>query len=87
MAAAALRSRGFEVVIIEQAPQLRQQGTGLGLWTNAVAALYELGLGDVLNGIAEPVQRLVFLSGEGERLNEIRLDRIARRFSAASVNV
>lgn len=87
VAAAALRRRGFEVVTFEQAPQLRQQGTGLGLWTNAVAALHELGLGDILDGIAEPVQRLVFLSGEGERLNEIRLDRIARRFSAASVNV
>jgi 2-polyprenyl-6-methoxyphenol hydroxylase-like FAD-dependent oxidoreductase len=53
----------------EQAPQLRQQGTGLGLWTNAVAALRELGLADILDSIAEPVQRLVFLSGEGERLN------------------
>jgi 2-polyprenyl-6-methoxyphenol hydroxylase-like FAD-dependent oxidoreductase len=69
VAAAALRSRGFEVVGFEQAPQLRQQGTGLGLWTNAVAALRELGLADILDSIAEPVQRLVFLSGEGERLN------------------
>jgi 2-polyprenyl-6-methoxyphenol hydroxylase-like FAD-dependent oxidoreductase len=87
VAAAARRCRGFEVVVFEQAPRLRQQGTGLGLWTNAVAALHELGLGDILDSIAEPVQRLVFLSGKGERLNEIRLDRIARRFSAASVNV
>lgn len=87
VAAAALRRRGFEVVVFEQASRLRQQGTGLGLWTNAVAALRELGLGDLLEGIAEPVQRLVFLSAEGERLNEIRLDRITRRFSAPSVNV
>ncbi|MDQ3284925.1 MAG: FAD-dependent monooxygenase, partial [Actinomycetota bacterium] len=87
VAAAALRSRGFEVVVFEQAPRLRQQGSGLGLWTNAVAALHELGIANILDGIAEPVQRLVFLSAQGERLNEIRLDRIARRFSAPSVNV
>ena len=87
VAAAALRSRGFEVAVFEQAPRLRQQGSGLGLWTNAVAALHELGITNILDGIAEPVQRLVFLSAEGERLNEIRLDRIARRFSAPSANV
>ena len=85
--AAALRCRGFEVVVFEQAPRLRQQGTGLGLWTNAVVALRELGLEDLLGGIAEPVERLVFLSARGERLNEVRLDRISRRFSAPSVNV
>jgi 2-polyprenyl-6-methoxyphenol hydroxylase-like FAD-dependent oxidoreductase len=87
VAAAALRSRGFEVVLFEQAPRLRQQGTGLGLWTNAVAALHELGIADILDDIAKPVQRLVFLSAEGERLNEIRLERITRRFFAPSVNV
>jgi 2-polyprenyl-6-methoxyphenol hydroxylase-like FAD-dependent oxidoreductase len=85
--AAALRRRGFEVMVFERAPRLRQQGTELGLWTNAVAALHELGFGDLLDGIAEPVERLVFQSAEGEQLNEIRLDRIARRFSAPSVNV
>ena len=46
-AAATLRNRGFEVVVFEQAPWLRQQGAGLGLWTNAVAALHEIGLGDL----------------------------------------
>ncbi len=30
---------------------------------------------------------VVFLSARGERLNEVRLDRISRRFSAPSVNV
>lgn len=85
--AAALRSRGFEVEIFERAPRLRQQGTGLGLWTNAVVALRELGLESLLSGIAEPVERLVFVSAEGDQLNEIRLDRIARRFSAPNVNV
>jgi 2-polyprenyl-6-methoxyphenol hydroxylase-like FAD-dependent oxidoreductase len=87
VAAAALRSRGFEIAVFEQAPRLRQQGSGLGLWTNAASALHELGIANILDGIAEPVQRLVFLSAQGERLNEIRLDRIARRFSAPSVNV
>jgi 2-polyprenyl-6-methoxyphenol hydroxylase-like FAD-dependent oxidoreductase len=54
VAAAALRCRGLGVVVFEQASRLPQQGTGLGLWTNAVAELHELGLGDLLDGIAKP---------------------------------
>lgn len=85
--AAALRRRGFDAEVFEQAPWMRQEGTGLGLWTNAVTALRGLGLDGLLNGIAEPVERLVVLSAKGKQLAEIRLDPTARRFSAPSVNV
>lgn len=85
--AAALRCRGFDVSVFERAPRLREQGTGLGLWTNAVAALRELGLISLLDGIAEPIERMGFLSGRGERLAEIRLERTVRRFGASNVNL
>ena len=70
--AAALRRRGVEATVFERAPRLRQGGTGLSLYANAVAALRELGLEDLLDGIAEPVERVVFLSArDGRRpLNE-----------------
>ncbi len=46
----------------------------------------ELGLVSLLDGIAEPTERMGFLSGRGERLAEIRLEP-ARRFRAPNVNV
>jgi 2-polyprenyl-6-methoxyphenol hydroxylase-like FAD-dependent oxidoreductase len=85
--AAALRRRGLDVSVFEQAPGLREQGTGLGLWTNAVAAFRELGLEGLLEGIVEPIEHMRFLSARGEQLTEIGLERTARRFRASSVNV
>ena len=73
--------------MFEQAPGLREQGTGLTLWTNAVAALREMGLGKTLNDVAEPVERMIFLSSSGERLNEAELQRGTQRLSAPTVNV
>ena len=85
--AAALQRRGFDVSVFEQASELREQGTGLTLWTNAVAALREMGLAQPLDGIAEPVERMVFLSSSGGCLNEAELERGTGRLSAPTVNV
>ena len=85
--AAALQGRGVDVTVFEQASELREQGTGLTLWTNAVAALREMGLAQPLNGIAEPVERMVFLSSSGECLNEAQLERGTGRLSEPTVNV
>ena len=87
-AAAALEARGgFEVAVYEQAPELRQQGSGLSLYTNAVAALRDLGLEGVLKDTAEPMERMLALSSEGRVLTEVDLEHTARRFSASNVNV
>lgn len=86
--AAALRRRGVEAEVFEQATRLRQSGAGLSLYANAVAALRELRLEDVLDGIAEPVERVVFLSarGGGRFLNEAVIGRTAG-VTAPSVSV
>ncbi|MEV0308004.1 FAD-dependent monooxygenase [Nonomuraea fuscirosea] len=50
----ALRRAGIEVVICEQAPEIRAAGAGLGLWANALAVYDELGLGDEVRAIGKP---------------------------------
>lgn len=85
--AAALEGRGFEVTVYEQSPGLRQQGSGLSLYTNAVSALRGLGLWGVVEGIAEPVERMLALSAGGRVLTELDVGHASRRFSAPNVNV
>src|ERR1700722_3589142 len=43
-AAVALRKVGVESVVVEQVAAIREVGAGLSLWSNAVAALRELGV-------------------------------------------
>jgi 2-polyprenyl-6-methoxyphenol hydroxylase-like FAD-dependent oxidoreductase len=43
--AIALRERGWDVEVLEQAPAFEEVGAGLSLWPNALTALDELGVG------------------------------------------
>ncbi|MFF0544899.1 FAD-dependent monooxygenase [Nocardia thailandica] len=47
-AAVALGRRGWEVRVLERAPALGEVGAGISLWSNAVHALDELGIGDAV---------------------------------------
>jgi 2-polyprenyl-6-methoxyphenol hydroxylase-like FAD-dependent oxidoreductase len=50
----ALRRAGVDVVIYEQAPEIRAAGAGLGLWANALAVFDGLGVGDQVRAIGKP---------------------------------
>lgn len=50
----ALRRAGLDVVICEQAPEIRAAGAGLGLWANALAVFDDLGIGDQVRAIGKP---------------------------------
>ncbi|GAA0934943.1 FAD-dependent monooxygenase [Pseudonocardia zijingensis] len=50
----ALRRAGIDVVVHEQAPEIRAAGAGLGLWANALAVFDELGIGDQVRAIGKP---------------------------------
>ncbi|MCX2946805.1 FAD-dependent oxidoreductase [Lentzea sp. NEAU-D7] len=50
----ALRRAGTDVVICEQAPEIRAAGAGLGLWANALAVFDELGVGEQVRAIGKP---------------------------------
>ncbi len=46
--AIALRRVGVEAVVFERAGDLRENGAGISIWTNAVKALEKIGLSDVV---------------------------------------
>ena len=51
-AAIALQQTGWDVAVYERAPELREVGAGITLWTNAVKVLRKLGVGETIEGSA-----------------------------------
>jgi 2-polyprenyl-6-methoxyphenol hydroxylase-like FAD-dependent oxidoreductase len=51
-AAVALRRRGWDVTVVERAPDLRPVGSGLAVAPNGLRALDELGLGDAVRKLS-----------------------------------
>ena len=56
--ALALKQKGIDVAVYERSPELTDVGAGIGLWPNALKALYQLGLRPALDGVS-------FVSMEG----------------------
>ncbi|GAA1301611.1 FAD-dependent monooxygenase [Saccharothrix xinjiangensis] len=53
-AAVALRAVGWEVAVLERAPEFGEVGAGVGVMPNALRALGALGLADAVRGIGTP---------------------------------
>jgi 2-polyprenyl-6-methoxyphenol hydroxylase-like FAD-dependent oxidoreductase len=86
-AAIALRRAGAEVRVFERASDLAPVGAGLTLWANAITALREIGLGDMLASIGKPLMRSRILSWRGDTLAETPVETLARRFGTPLVAV
>jgi 2-polyprenyl-6-methoxyphenol hydroxylase-like FAD-dependent oxidoreductase len=56
-AAVALRRTGVETLVIERATSIREVGTGLSIWSNAMNALRELGLEACVTASASVIER------------------------------
>jgi salicylate hydroxylase len=66
-AGVALLKKGFDVIILEQASELKEIGAGVQMSSNATGVLYRLGLGDALEKIAsEPLGKRVRLWSTGQ---------------------
>lgn len=84
-AAVALRRVGIEAEVFERAPEIREVGAGLSLWSNAVLALRRLGLDEAVLALGSQVGRVRTLSDDGRPLDEIDLEPLARQAGAPSV--
>jgi 2-polyprenyl-6-methoxyphenol hydroxylase-like FAD-dependent oxidoreductase len=70
--AIALRQRGCEVAVFEQAAELREIGAGLSVWPNATRVLDKFGvLPEALNR-SEILERLQLRTWKGEVLSDIK---------------
>ena len=82
-AALALRARGLNVTVFEQADELREIGAGMSIHPNAALLLQRIGLTDRMKTIGTPIAGLLLRTSLGERI-----DTSARpSFSVQSYNV
>lgn len=66
-AAVAFHQRGWQVEILERAPEFTEIGAGVSIQPNGLRALDTLGLGDLLRsgGLADPLAGIRRASGAG----------------------
>ena len=68
--ALSLHAAGLTPLVCESARELHAVGVGINLLPHAVRELTELGLGDALDSIALPPERLVYCDRQGRRIWE-----------------
>jgi FAD-dependent urate hydroxylase len=86
-AAVALKHVGIEAAVFERAPELKEVGAGLSLWSNAIKALRRLGLADAIVARGSVIERAQTLTATGRVLSEAPLGDISRAAGAPSVVV
>ncbi|HEX2171125.1 MAG TPA: FAD-dependent monooxygenase [Dehalococcoidia bacterium] len=86
-AARALQGIGWDVLVCEQSPDLRELGAGLSLWTNAVKALRAIGLGEEIAAIGAPIESAELRTWRGRLTGVLPVGAIGRRLGAPSLGV
>ena len=82
-AAIALRRRGIDVDVYEQAPALAEVGAGISLWANALKALASLGLENELKAISNESTAFSLRRWNGDLISTIPGHKLKQRFGAA----
>lgn len=86
-AAIALRAKGIETVVFEQAREPRALGAGLHLWSNAVRALREMGAWAAIEPLSIPVERERILTSRGRLMAEWDVAAASREIGAPSIGL
>lgn len=86
-AAIALRTAGFDAEVFEQAPELREVGAGVGLWSNALESLDQLGVGDEIRRASRPLRTMAGANSSGKTLTSLDLDELGPDFAQAACHV
>jgi 2-polyprenyl-6-methoxyphenol hydroxylase-like FAD-dependent oxidoreductase len=66
--------------VLERDERLRSEGAGLTLWPNAVAALRELALGEVVDECGRVLTEAAIVDRRGAVLSPVPIERIAARY-------
>lgn len=83
----ALQQAGWKVTIFEQTAEIKAIGAGLTLWSNAVKALYKLGLHPDLEKMGLTEIAGGFFTPEGEMLAGISYVELLKKYGAPSLAV
>lgn len=85
--AIALQRAGFEVDLYEQAPELREVGSGLPLWSNALYALRNIGLAETIRTMGAHVSAGSVTTWRGQRLVSLEQEELLKRLDTISIVV
>jgi salicylate hydroxylase len=84
----ALQRRGFEVVVYERAPEIREIGAGLLITANARRALLDLGVDDALAAVSSCVPVMHTCNyANGAVIREDQNEQIIRKYGMATLQV
>lgn len=83
----ALRQAGWQVTVFEQAAEIKAIGAGLTLWSNAIKALYKLGLKPELDKMGLVGLEGGFFTPEGKLLAGISYAELLEKYGAPSMAV
>ncbi len=86
-AAIALKRAGMDVTVYERAEELREVGSGLPLWTNALRALHKLGLGDELGELGVQVTSVRVSTWRGDTLTDTSNDKYLKQLGTITIVV
>ncbi|MEU8118274.1 FAD-dependent monooxygenase [Spirillospora sp. NPDC049024] len=79
-AAVALTGRGWRVEILERAPEFREVGAGLSVWSNGVRALAALGVGEQVRTRAMSETQAGIRDSSGKWLSRTDTEEMTRRY-------
>jgi 2-polyprenyl-6-methoxyphenol hydroxylase-like FAD-dependent oxidoreductase len=82
--AIALRKVGFEPRVLEQARELEEVGAGVGLWSNAMASLDQLGVGESVRRGSVPLRSVAGADPQGRFISRFDLKDLGPDFSLAA---
>ncbi|WP_180954648.1 FAD-dependent monooxygenase [Bacillus sp. V5-8f] len=76
-----------EVHVYERSPSFEPLGTGIGIGSNALQALIDLGIGEDVRKFGNPINRLLFLDEKGETLNFINFGHLNKNFGVENLTI
>lgn len=85
--AIALRCIGMDVAVFERAVELREVGSGLPLWTNALQAFHALGLTSIIESLGQPVSTGCITDWRGDILADVRTEHLLAKLGTISMVV
>ena len=83
--AVALGRAGIDARVFERAPEIREVGAGVTIWSNAVVALRSLALEEQVRSLGSEILRINALSPEGSLISSTDVEEVSRAFGAPSL--
>ena len=86
-AAIALKQAGWDVAVYERAPELREVGAGITLWTNAVKVLRKLGVGEAVEAASATIRQSEARTWRGRLLLRTDFGSLYEKLGAPTIGI